>query len=307
MATGCVSVSRSEILAILLLFYYYKTANKRLPAKVSKAFPSRPTFNVAELQNETNTAKITPTLTSRHLGSTRGPRVKHFLSSRVNYYTIAVASFQIARLLISGDICPNPGPTPTTNCSICTRTVARNHRAISCDSCTLWCHINCGNVNPRQYKRMQLADDIYWTCPRCLLSALPFADVSYIELVNNLSIANSTQTTETMGQLLHSANTCSPKPAYGSGKLWCLLANARSLRNKLLDFQAAVYGADFDIIAVTETWLNLCILDHEILPSGYQLHRKDRQDRRGGGILFASRSDHVVIRRNDLETDCELM
>ena len=37
------------------------------------------------------------------------------------------------------------------------------------------------------------------------------------------------------------------------------------------------------------------------------VHRKDRQDRRGRGILFASRSDHVVIRRNDLETDCELM
>lgn len=158
----------------------------------------------------------------------------------------------------------------------------------------------------RQYKWMKLTDDIYWTCPRCLLSALPFA-VSNIELVNNLSIVNSTQTTETMGQLLHSANTCSPKPAYGSGKFRCLLANARSLRNKLLDFQAAVYGADFDIIAVTETWLNLCILDHEILPSGYQLHRKDRQDCRGRGILFASRSDHVVIRRNDLETDCELM
>ena len=47
---------------------------------------------------------------------------------------------------------------------------------------------------------MQLADDIYWTCPRCLLSALPFADVSNIELVNNLSIANSTQTTETTGR-----------------------------------------------------------------------------------------------------------
>ena len=76
----------------------------------------------------------------------------------------------------------------------------------------------------------------------------------------------------------------------------------------MLDFQAAVYGADFDIIAISdETWLNSCILDLEILPSGYQLHRKDRQDRRGGGILFASRSDHVVIRRNDLETDCELM
>jgi len=56
----------------------------------------------------------------------------------------------------------------------------------------------------------------------------------------------------------------------------------------LLDFQAAVHGEDFDIIAITEPWLNSCILDHEILPSGYQLNRKDRQDRQGGDILFAS-------------------
>ena len=147
MVTGCVFLC-SEILAILLLFCCYKTANTRLPAKVSKAFPSRPTFNVAELQNDINTAMIMPMLTSRHLGSTRGLRVKHFLSSRVNYYTNAITSFQIARLLISEDICPNPGPNPITNCSICTRTIARNHWAISCDLCTLWCHINCGNVNP---------------------------------------------------------------------------------------------------------------------------------------------------------------
>ena len=111
-----------------------------------------------------------------------------------------------------------------------------------------------------------------------------------------------------MAQLLHSSSSASlPKPTSGSGRLRCLLTNARSLKNKLLDFQAAVYSADLDIIAVTETWLNSCILDHEILPSGYQLHRKDRQDRQGGGILFASRNDFVVVRRYDLETDCELM
>jgi len=74
----------------------------------------------------------------------------------------------------------------------------------------------------------------------------------------------------------------------------------------LLDFQAAVHGEDFDIIAITEPWLNSCILDHEILPSGYQLNRKDRQDRQGGDILFASRNHHQVIKRNDLQPDCEV-
>ena len=53
--------------------------------------------------------------------------------------------------------------------------------------------------------------------------------------------------------------------------------------------------------------LVLFFLDHEILPSGYQLNRKDPQDRQGGGILFASRNYLVVVGRYNLETDCELM
>ena len=175
--------------------------------------------------------------------------------SRVRYYANTDNSFQQIRLFRSGDVSLNPGLN-IQKCSICARTVARNHRGLSCDSCTLWCHISCGNVNPRQYKLMQLPDDICWTCPRCLLSTLPFADVSNIELVNQFSTVNSTQTTETMAQLLHfsssssTLSTCSSKPASGSGKLRCLLANARSLKNKLLDFQAAVYSADLDIVTL---------------------------------------------------------
>ena len=45
----------------------------------------------------------------RHLGSL--PRVKCYLSTRINYYANSSATFQLSILLLSGDINPNPGPT----------------------------------------------------------------------------------------------------------------------------------------------------------------------------------------------------
>ena len=73
----------------------------------------------------------------------------------------------------------------------------------------------------------------------------------------------------------------------------CILANARSLKNKLLDFQAAVYSNDFYIIAITETWLNASILDHEILPSGYLLHRR-KIVRTGKVEEFCSQQEEIL-------------
>ena len=43
---------------------------------------------------------------------------------RVNYYTNSTASFQHAKLLLSGDVAVNPGPE---KCQTCDRTMARNH------------------------------------------------------------------------------------------------------------------------------------------------------------------------------------
>ena len=90
-------------------------------------------------------------------------------------------------------------------------------------------------------------------------------------------------------------------------KLSLMLLNARSLVNKLIDFQASIYSKSVDIIIVSETWLTSAILNHEILPSCYSVYRRDREDRRGGGVLIAIKSDIYSVRRTDLETNCELV
>ena len=77
--------------------------------------------------------------------------------------------------------------------------------------------------------------------------------------------------------------------------------NAQSLRsfNKKVDgtfssnltsFQDLVDSENLDVISVTETWLNDSVSDHEILPTHYNIIRKDRPSKkRGGGVLLALR------------------
>ena len=45
----------------------------------------------------------------RHLES-RKYRGKRFLSSRLRYYSNAVAGYQLTRIVFAGDVSPNPGP-----------------------------------------------------------------------------------------------------------------------------------------------------------------------------------------------------
>ena len=81
------------------------------------------------------------------------------------------------------------------------------------------------------------------------------------------------------------------------------LWNARSLVNKLNHFQSFVYCHDFQIVAITESWLKPYILDNEILPTGYNIFRNDRSSR-GGGVMLAVKdtiTSKLIAKHNSLE------
>ena len=54
------------------------------------------------------------------------------------------------------------------------------------------------------------------------------------------------------------------------------LLNVRSLRNKLAELEDDVVKNSFDVIAITETWLNDNIDDKELALQGYRLFHRDR-------------------------------
>ncbi|CAB4029136.1 Hypothetical predicted protein [Paramuricea clavata] len=109
--------------------------------------------------------------------------------------------------------------------------------------------------------------------------------------------------------------------------LRCLSFNARSLKsvNKQEDgsttsnlsmFQDLVYSDSFDIITVTETWLNDTILNKEILPCGYNI-AFDRVDHRLlvrklkkfgiGGTLLKRFEDYLTNRHQRVTVLCKTL
>ena len=84
------------------------------------------------------------------------PRGRRHSAARIPYYVNSDTSFNIARLAISGDVEPHPGPgsgNDTNCCPVCKKKVFWNHRATICDVCHKWCHIKCGRVTPESTEK----------------------------------------------------------------------------------------------------------------------------------------------------------
>jgi hypothetical protein len=78
----------------------------------------------------------------------------------------------------------------------------------------------------------------------------------------------------------------------------------RSLRNKLTELYNGIISSKFDVVIISETWLNDSVLDNELCNSSYYIFRSDRdfitcQCSRGGGVLVAV-STAFVVERIDL-------
>ena len=107
-----------------------------------------------------------------------------------------------------------------------------------------------------------------------------------------------------------------PGPARASGhgdggpQLSIYYQNVRSLKNKLAVLRSEAPSlSKFDVISLTETWLNsdVATSELELGLSGYTVFRRDRCGRVGGGVAVAVRTSLMPRRRDDLEADCECL
>ena len=141
---------------------------------------------------------------------------------RVSYYANSDRSFNLKRLILSGDICVNPGPE---QCSVSSKTVARNHRAVSCDKCDSWCHLKCGNVLRKEYQTFLQMESFDWICPPCCSTTLPLSNICY--------------------NIDHGRHVNMDRKNCNAHKgVKCFLANARSLKNKVQDLHALYSQSD---------------------------------------------------------------
>ncbi|XP_059843783.1 uncharacterized protein LOC132403935 [Hypanus sabinus] len=78
-----------------------------------------------------------------------------------------------------------------------------------------------------------------------------------------------------------------------------LYLNARSIRNKIDELTVQIITYGYDIVAITETWLQ-GDQDWELDIQGYSTIRRDRQEGKGGGVAMLIKQGITAIKRNDI-------
>ena len=260
-------------------------------------------------------------------------KVKGYLSSRVSRYPNSTSTFQISRLIISGDIAENPGPsTNKLICPECSRSIAKNHRSLTCSVCDLTYNIKCGNATPKNFKLIQRIVPMTWKCPICLddisfdLNELPFASLSeesFISMVRTDPLYNESSQcnfdNDHLGEIAQKINA-SPNDSSDESDLspidW-FTSNINSYYKRNLKIGHlnvnSIYGkADevidllntcrFDIFFVAESKIDGSVNSSLFAHSEYRIIRRDRM-KGGGRMLVYIRRSITALRRARLEPD----
>ena len=84
--------------------------------------------------------------------------------------------------------------------------------------------------------------------------------------------------------------------------------NCRSSKINKYHIHALIAEENSDIIVGTESWLKENDSDEECAPKDqYQVFRKDRVHKKGGGVFIALRRSLIASEIPELSTDCEII
>ncbi|CAB4003053.1 Hypothetical predicted protein, partial [Paramuricea clavata] len=232
---------------------------------------------------------------SRNLMPTRSRA--GYTKSRVPFYSNCSATFNIEYLRMCGDISPNPGPKSTRTCTECDRVVAKNHRATKCDGCSMWTHIKCGEMPPKQYRQMKLSGNISHTCRSCfeILKEFPFANTS-LNSSNGSSDDSASDKQDIASVWADYDNIIEGNPKnVKTGHL-----NANSIGGfKFFEIKTWLLSGRFDVLVISETKIDASFPDSHFRVDGYRFCRSDRKAG-GGGLIIYVRSDICFVRANQL-------
>ena len=129
------------------------------------------------------------------ISATTGPKTK-FFGRRHLYYSNGVATAQVLRLRLSGDVELNPGPVASrgnstkTTCSGCSKAIRQNQVGVYCSECTCRYHNKCTGMNRKELLSYRKQGSWY-----CYFCSLPQFSDSFFEDSgdNECSLENSTR------------------------------------------------------------------------------------------------------------------
>jgi len=243
---------------------------------------------------------------------------------------LALVSFIL--LSLAHDVETNPGPhshTEDWNCGVCDRECGWDTKAVACDECNQWYHIDCQGISSRLYGEMD--NSFAWTCLQCGLPnfSTAFFDITAYGSNNPFDILSDTS----QDSLSPGAPQASSTPTHQRTRnrqlhqhvkapLRVLVVNCESLQSQAKQslFASMIESTKPHIIHGTESWLKEDITSSEVFPSNYTIIRKDRDkivnkevfgpmrdSSSHGGVFIAVSNDLVCSEAPELDVDAEIV
>ena len=242
---------------------------------------------------------------SFHLSLSKS-KVKTLLSSSPSWLVTLL-------ILNSGDVQQHPGPRhPKFPCGICCKACTRKTSAVACDSCDIWYHTMCMQMNSKVYTGLR---NVSWECFRCGIPNFNSSLFSSFEdSINTTNKFENLPPEEPNFQPDHCSTPKKPtknrttnqqetrkdpkidkekKTTANKKTLKILTINFQSLWNKREELVTICEETNPDIIIGCETWLGSDIKDSELLiDDRYDLYRRERgQTISHGGVIMAVKKE----------------
>ena len=119
-------------------------------------------------------------------------------------------------LIQAGDIEPNPGPrrAPKYPCQVCSKAVKWGQRAVQCDHCDGWYHVDCMAMTTQVYQSLA-NNDVSWICSNigCCLPNFSSTLFNSLLLSTSNSYSGLTSTSEDTNHSQADPNIQSPTPS----------------------------------------------------------------------------------------------
>ena len=214
-------------------------------------------------------------------------------------------------------------------CSICSRTVAKNHRAIECDLCKRWVHIKCNYITPTQYESLKV-DVTNWYCINCMKEAIPFSnsnddnlklilqgknlqlisetnqenkenqnaqlfkEIDQIKITNNTNITN-----ESLYYTVSELNSKTQKSKQNNLSALHLNIGSLGLHIDELDTLTKLVDNNFDFIGISETKITKNTpptINIEL--ENYNTEHCPTESSKGGSLLYISKKYDYKVRKD---------
>ena len=179
-------------------------------------------------------------------------------------------------------------------CGIFDHSVGLDQCGVACELCGQWFHAGCQHITSRSYEHLGRSD-VTWHCVICANanhSSIAY-DLHGLSLTqhNITSTADSSLDTNSDSPF-HPYHTSTPSRASKQDKharrpLRFLSVNCQSIVGKVAEFDNLIHTLRPDVILGTESWLTPSHTTAEIFPRGFNIYRRHRPSKSGGGVFIA--------------------